>query len=193
MLALSFIQMKDIPGKNLFVVPPLLRKEVVDILPDNHGYIAGYMLNSGYSDEIIAWHKLHPEEELHFFWDKSDVPDDLEIEPNLTFHRINDIKFLEYLKNCKAFASTAGFESVCEAMYMKKPIMMVPTANHFEQQCNSMDAAKAGAGITDTRFNLSRLIDYIPQYGKHDNTFINWVKSGERLFLNHLEEMVNKN
>jgi len=116
----------------------------------------------------------------------------LEIEPKLTFHRINDVKFLQYIKNCKAFASTAGFESVCEAMYMKKPIMMIPTANHFEQKCNSLDAVKAGAGITDSKFNLSRLIEYIPQYGNHDDTFINWVKSGEKIFLQHLDELVNK-
>ena len=36
---------------------------------------------------------------------------------------------------CKAYASTAGFESVCEAMYLGKPILMVPA--HIEQDCNA--------------------------------------------------------
>lgn len=49
------------------------------------------------------------------------------------------------MAGCKAYASTAGFESVCEAMYLGKPILMVPA--HIEQDCNAYDAEKSGAGI----------------------------------------------
>lgn len=45
------------------------------------------------------------------------------------------------MAGCKAYASTAGFESVCEAMYLGKPILMVPA--HIEQDCNAYDAKKA--------------------------------------------------
>lgn len=33
----------------------------------------------------------------------------------------------------------AGFESVCEAMYLGKPLLMVPA--HIEQDCNISDIA----------------------------------------------------
>lgn len=187
-LGLSFVEMPDEPRKKLYVVPPLLRKEVLDITPSDKGYILGYMLNAGYSEEIIAWHKKNPDQEAHFFWDKKDAPEDLEVQSKLFFHRISDVKFLAYMKDCRAYASTSGFESICEAMYLKKPILMVPTAGHIEQLCNSVDAVRAGAGIACKSFELDKLIEYIPTY-KRDDTFVNWVRSAEDKFIQHLTNL----
>ena len=47
-------------------------------------------------------------------------------------------------------------------MYLGKPIMMVPVPNHIEQEINAWDGQRAGAGISDTKFNLSNLISYLP-------------------------------
>jgi len=185
-LALSFVPMPDIPKKKLFVVPPILRKEVLDLTPGNGGYLLGYMLNAGYGEEITRWHKNHPELEAHFFWDKKDAPDELEVQPKLFFHRISDVKFLKYMKDCMAFSSTSGFESVCEAMYLRKPVLMVPTAGHIEQRCNSVDAVRAGAGITSDSFELDKLLEFIPHYDKNDQSFINWVHQGETKFIEFL-------
>lgn len=185
-IALSFVPMMDIPHKKLFVVPPLLRHEVLEITPSDGNYVLGYMLNAGYSEEIIKWHKTNPNITGHFFWDKKNAPEDLEVEPNLFFHRINDIKFLTFMKDCSAYASTSGFESICEAMYMRKPILMVPTQGHYEQLCNSIDASRAGAGIICESFELDELLKFIPSYNKEDKKFINWVNGAEKKFLDIL-------
>lgn len=182
-LALSFTDMPNVPSRRIFVTPPLLRHEVLELKPNNGKYLLGYMLNAGYSEEIMAWHKNHPELEAHFFWDKKDAPNDLEAQPNLYFHRISDTKFLDYMKDCMAFSSTSGFESICEAMYLRKPVLMVPTAGHIEQRCNSVDAARAEAGITSDWFDLDRLLDYVPNYNKDDLTFVHWIQKGEATFL----------
>jgi uncharacterized protein (TIGR00661 family) len=182
-LALSFSPKSDIPGKKIFVVPPLLRKEVLELIPGNGDFLLGYILNAGYSEEIIRWHKTKPDVVAHFFWDKKDAPEDIEIEPNLYFHRINDTKFLNYMKDCKGYASTSGFESICEAMYLRKPVLLVPTAGHIEQRCNSIDAVSAGAGIASESFDIDKLIEFIPTYNKNDNQFIQWEKQAEQKFL----------
>lgn len=186
-LALSFVEMPDMPKKKICVVPPLLRKEVLEAVPGDGNYILGYMLNPGYAEEIIRWHEKHPGQVAHFFWDKKDAPEDLEARPNLFFHKISDVKFLNYMKDCSAFSSTAGFESVCEAFYLQKPLMMVPTGNHFEQECNAFDANRAGAGVFDFEFNLDRLLDFAPKYKKSD-VFPRWVKQAERKFIEILTE-----
>ena len=182
LLALSFSPMRDLPRKKIYVVPPLLRKEVLETTPTKGNYILGYMLNAGYSEEIIRWHQTRHEIIAHFFWDKKDAPEDLEVEPNLFFHRINDVKFLEYMKDCSGYASTSGFESICEAMFFRKPVLMVPTAGHIEQRCNSVDAVRAGAGITADKFDLDKLIEFIPSYNMGDE-FIQWVKQAEQKFI----------
>ena len=77
------------------------------------------------------------------------------MDDTLSFHQLDDVKFLRYMAGCKAYATTAGFESVCEAMYLGKPLLMVPA--HIEQECNAYDAMCAGAGIISTSFSLDRL------------------------------------
>lgn len=186
-LALSFVEMPDKPERKISVVPPLLRKEVLEAKTSDKGFILGYMLNTGYAEEIIEWHKLHPDKVLHFFWDKKDAPEDMEVHANLYFHTINDVRFLNYMKECSAFSSTAGFESVCEAFYLQKPLMMVPTGNHYEQNCNAFDANRAGAGVFAFKFNLDLLLELIPLYRKSE-TFPQWVRQAEQKFIKILTE-----
>lgn len=69
-LALSFRHMREIPAEGLVVVPPLLRKEVLDTELEEKEYLLGYLLNSGFSEEVKTWHQANPETTLHFFWDK---------------------------------------------------------------------------------------------------------------------------
>lgn len=171
-LALSFRKMRDIPSKGLLVVPPLLRREVLETEPTQGDYLHGYMVNSGFADEIQHWHNRRPSVCMHFFWDKKGVPETFAADANLTFHQLDDVLFLRYLAGAKAYATTAGFESVCEAMYLQKPVLMVPT--HIEQSCNAYDATQAGAGIAGDSFDLDLLLR-LSQHHRPDPTFRTWA------------------
>ena len=187
LLALSFYEMADIPGKRLFVVPPLLRQEVLSLEEQDGNYFHGYILNSGYADEIKAWHEKNPGTRLHFFWDNKEATKKHEkVSPGLTFHKINDLEFLQYMRSCKGFATTAGFESICEAIYLNKPVLMVPTSGHFEQECNALDALRCGVGIVSRNFNLSKLAQFIPNYRFDNSEYRKRVLESAEIFLRHL-------
>ncbi len=186
-LALSFTPMADRPGRRLYVVPPLLREQVRQLRPTTGGHILGYMLNPGYAGQIIRWHERHPEVEAHFFWDRRDAPDDLQVRLRLHFHRIDDEKFLRLMGSCRGYAGTAGFESVCEALYLRKPALVVPTAGHFDQRCNALDAFRAGAGVAADSFDLDRLMALIAVYDGDNHGFGAWADQAEPMFLRHLE------
>ena len=102
-------------------------------------------LNSGFADSVEEFHTIYPEVPLRFFWDKADADEVTRIDETLSFYQIDDVKFLNGMAGCRAYATTAGFESICEAMYLGKPVLMVPA--HIEQDCNAHDAMRAGAGI----------------------------------------------
>ena len=53
MLALSFKRMPDDSRHRIFVVPPLLRKEVLRQPVSQGDYIHGYMVNSGFSTQVM--------------------------------------------------------------------------------------------------------------------------------------------
>lgn len=188
-LALSLEPLKNLSDQRTIIVPPLLREEVLNATPSCEDFILGYMLNPGFSDEVVAWHTDNPNTVAHFFWDRKDVPEVHAVRKNLEFHQINDELFIEMLSRCKGYATTGGFESVCEAMYLGKPVMMVPA--HIEQECNAYDAALHGAGIVSETFTVSKLTHYLPLHDPNIK-FRNWAQKSESLFLKHLTGLPSK-
>lgn len=182
-LALSFRPDDNRNYGNITIVPPLLRSEVLHQEVVDGDYIHGYMLNSGFATELTAWSKNNPDQSLHFFWDKRNVEQTEMPTPKLALHKLSDTLFLNYMSGCKAYATTGGFESVCEAMYLQKPVLMVPT--HIEQECNVIDAARSGAGVAAHEFDLDLLLHFVPAYTKCME-FKYWARTAEDLFLTEL-------
>jgi len=177
--------MREAPLGGIVVVPPLLRQEVLDAVPSNGSYLHGYLLNSGFSEEIRSWHSRHPSVPMHFFWDKKDQRAEVKIDDCLSFHQLDDTLFLRYMLGAKAYATTAGFESVCEAMYLNKPVLMVPT--HIEQACNAYDASLSGAGVVADCFDLDVLLS-ISESHVENPVFRHWVKQADWLILREFRE-----
>lgn len=184
LFALSVKKMYNVPESRIVVIPPLLRKDVLQISVNDGNYLHGYMLNDLYADEIIRFQEKHPDVYINFFWDRKGADDKTEINEHLSFFRLNDRLFINYMAGCKAYATTAGFESVCEAMYMGKPVLMVPT--HIEQACNAFEASLAGAGIVAEDFELDKLLEYIPHYQKK-TLFRDWVQQASWYILKEFQ------
>ncbi|EKB48284.1 glycosyltransferase family protein [Cecembia lonarensis] len=153
-LALSFRPMKAPRRKKLTVLPPLLRKSIKGLHSNEGEYFLSYIVNPGYGEEIIFFAKKHPNIQIVAFWDKKDVPEIFTPLPNLTFHEVNDQLFLEKMANCKGLICTAGFESICEALYLDKPVMVVPVKGQYEQACNALETAASGVGIQHDTFDF---------------------------------------
>lgn len=187
-LALSFYPLKDYIPERIAVVPPLLRNEISSLKSTKGNYILGYMLNHGYEDEVKSWHRRYPDTKLHFFWDKQNVPSELRVDENLTLYTIDDEKFLNFMGGCCGYVTTAGFESVCEALYLDKAVMMIPA--HIEQEINAADVASFGGGVIGNNFDMSVLLDYMKSRRYSNNLFREWVDSAEQMFLRHLTTLV---
>ena len=185
-LALSFYPAEDLPGRNLYVSPPILRRQLFELRPDSAGgYLLVYLLNHGYEPEIVRWHGEHPEVPIHCFYDKPGAPEEERRDATLTFHRIHGDKFLRLMASSRGVACTAGFESVSEAVYLGKPLLMVPVENHLEQYLNGCDAEQAGIAVRDTAFRLSRLLE--PVNAAAVSRFRLWVDEAETRVMRAVE------
>lgn len=173
-LALSFSRMDNDEKRHIRVVPPLLRKEVMAQEPTQGDYIHGYMVNSGFASQVTEWHERRRSVPLHFFYDKKNITDVVEVDSTLHYHPLDDQAFLAQMAGCRAYASTAGFESICEAMYMGKPVLMVPA--HIEQECNAFDAMRAGVGVISKDFSLDRLLQFSLTF-KPNVKFLAWANN----------------
>ena len=101
---------------------------------------------------------------------------------------LDDKEFIRQMAGCMAYASTAGFESICEAMYLGKPLMMVPS--HIEQKCNAFDATKFDAAIESDKFDLSVLLNFSQNGFVPDAGFPQWALSAGDIIIRELEELV---
>jgi uncharacterized protein (TIGR00661 family) len=188
-VALSLYEVPDLPGKKLVVCPPILRPQLFTLQPRTDGsFVLVYLLNHGYADQILDWHRKNPRTVLHCFYDKPGAPPEFRQDDTLTFHRLDGEKFLRMMAECQYVACTAGFESVAEAAYLGKPLFLVPVENHIEQQVNAIDAVKAGLGVADRSFNFDRLIELPPRLDTAK--YHAWLNRAESILLATLERAV---
>jgi len=150
-IALSFTAEADQPDKRLFIVPPLIRPIIRSQKPSREDFLLVYLLDPGYRQQISSWSLIHPETRLDAF---SSEPPEASPGSALIWHELSGTKFIDCLARCRAYISTAGFDSIAEAAYLGKDIMMVPTKNHYEQMCNAVDANRAGLAISAENFDL---------------------------------------
>lgn len=189
LLALSLYPAHDLPEQRVRVVPPLLRPELFEkhaTTPDQPLLLV-YLWRPQLYPEILAWSEngaasmngLH----VHCFMDHPDKVDEERINDRLTVHHLNDRLFLDMMAASSGVASTSGFETTCEAMYLGKPLLMVPT--HIEQQCNARDAETIGAGLPADSFDLTRIL----QFKQADmSEFRHWVDQAADVFVSEVEK-----
>lgn len=191
LLALSFDQQPEVPGSRVRVVPPLLRRDAIERQPIPGDFLLAYTTNPGLVDQLVKAHHRHPAIPLRCFHSGTQATEE-RIDATLTYHAIDGKRFLDAMQQARAVVTTAGFEAVCEAFYLGKPVLMIPQPNHFEQACNALDGQRAGAGVAADAFNLDRLLDFMPHYDPEaSERFRAWYHRGYYLFLAALNRAVN--
>lgn len=185
-LALSFHQLDSTNA--IKVVPPLLREEVKRLTPTSGDFYLTYIVNSGYYEEIISFAKVNPKLKIRAYWDKKDAKETENPLTNLSFHRVHDKNFLRDMAECKGLVSTAGFESICEAMYLGKPVMVIPVRGQYEQACNALDTVNSGAGIASDNFDFTKLENLIQSGFNPENSTHEWTNTWPQIFQQILPE-----
>jgi uncharacterized protein (TIGR00661 family) len=191
LMALSFHEMQDIPDKKLYIMPPLLRKEIKSVKIKDEKFILIYLLHSAYFRDIEKWHQTNSSQVLHIFMDDLSLAEKCKTTKNIYIHPLDNSLFIEYLAKCQGVITTAGFETVCEAMCLNKSVLMVPSENNFEQTCNAYDAIRVGAGIMSSTFNPEKLLKYLVEKRKNEKNFNLWCDSFYEKFNNRIRDISN--
>ncbi len=153
-VALSFGPLPPHHPARLVVAPPLLRPGLERMSPRDDGHLLTYSLNPGYAAVVAEWHRRQQGVTVHCYVEGG--RESLRAAPAEGFHAhaLSAEGFLRHLEGCRAYVGTAGFESVCEALYLGKPALLVPTAGQHEQTLNAWDAERAGAAVVGTYDDL---------------------------------------
>jgi len=186
--ALAFAPLPAHPAQRLVVTPPLLRPGLEQLRPHDGGYLLTYALNPGYGDVVAEWHRRQPHVIVHCYLDGGrgalrNVPAE-----GFHAHALDADAFLRHLAGCRAYVGTAGFESVCEALYLGKPALVVPTGGQYEQTLNAWDAARVGAAAVGTYGDLGGFWAEPPVPRREAvDEFRGWVRRAPEMLVDIVE------
>ena len=124
--------------------------------------------------ELIKQSILHPNLVIQCF---TKLTKQFDCPPNLTVNNLDGKLFQEKMKICKAVICSGGFETASEAILQKKPLLMIPMPNHYEQYCNVNDAKLHGYAEWCDKIDLSK----IPNNQR-----------GNDIWFNKVREIINK-
>lgn len=178
-LALSFAP--KICSKSIIkYVPPLIRQELYDLHTSKENFVLVYLTEPSTIDDIINWHKLHQDIKVNYYGKKKPRY----YHPNFQYFKPDLTTFISSLASCSSVICSAGFELICEARYLGKPVYAVPVKKHIEQAYNAYDITSNGIGLSSSTFSKEIFKNSTNYTG--DFAFKTWVKKGEYTFLKEI-------
>jgi uncharacterized protein (TIGR00661 family) len=129
-----------------FILPPVIKKEILQAEPEDQGYITVYL--SSYNDIQLKKH-LSPLKDFQFQVFSKEVQAPVQ-DGNILFIPVSKAAFNKSLTNCSGIITGAGFETPAEALYLGKKLMVIPIRGQYEQYCNAAALEKMGVTRLDT-------------------------------------------
>ena len=137
--------------QNTTWVGTLIRPELMGIKPERGGHLVGYIRRQASPGTLAALASCGREVRLYGLGERPS-------QGSLRFLAIDERRFLDDLASCQAVISTAGNQLVGEALYLRKPMLVMPEALNFEQAVNAYFLERTGAGWAERGSLTSRLL-----------------------------------
>lgn len=124
------------------LVPPIIRSAVQQLVPRSGDHVLVYY-NQAEGTEHVLEMLRQVDAQFVVYNFEPERPDEY---PNLHFKEPSLEGFLQDLAASRAVICTAGFTLISEALYLGKPLMVVPNRGIFEQTLNALFLERDGLG-----------------------------------------------
>ena len=134
------------------LVPPIIRSDVQELEPADGEHILVYYNQADGADHVLDSFRQSDASYIVYNFN----PPDPDRYPNIQFKQPSIHGFLEDLAQSRAVVCTAGFTLISEALYLGKPLMVIPNRGIFEQTLNALALERAGLGRAVLNRTLSQ-------------------------------------
>jgi len=161
-------------------LPPILRPRVLSMETENRGHLLVYHSFVRMFEPLRTYAAQHPNVPIIAYG--YDHPP-RGAQENIHFET-DSTRFLEDLSTCDAYIGTAGFQSISEAFYLGKKIVVQPIEGHYEQIWNASQVEEHGMGRR-CRGNLAEALDQEFDAELH-RRLVPWYGNGPQLSYERL-------
>ena len=191
---LSVDEQPAMSAQRLRVMPTLLRRQLTArrrfSKTESDSSVLAYTTQPSLQTEVLKAHQKRPEVLIRYFHPQTQTTQ--KRTDTLEFNPINGQRYLDAIQCCQAVLTTAGFDSVYKALYLGKPVQMMPQPVHYAQACNALDGRRVGAGVAHHTFDSHRLIAYTITYDEMSSErFRKWHTKEHRRFVTALQRVVD--
>jgi len=172
---------------DVYPIGPILRQRVLDAEPSDAGHVLSYLRSKTPPQVIDALEACDRPVRVYGLGQRA-------ARGNITFHEIDEQRFVEDLAGATALISAAGNQLLGEALFLGKPILALPEPHHHEQQINAHYLRQMHGGNfvrldRVTPDNVQRFMQQLPHYRERIASFrdrLNGTADALELIEHHL-------
>lgn len=172
-LTYSFAPLRpQLPGQQ--IIPPCIRSEVEAADPVQGAHILFYCSIGQIPRGLIEFAIANPSVEIRAYAPKAVVAESLP--SNIIMPGTE--RYLEDFATCRVFIANAGFESLAEAVFLRKPTLIVPIRGQWEQEINAYLIEHFGIGLTADDFSAAAFEKALRHETPPSEELRDWVLQG---------------
>jgi uncharacterized protein (TIGR00661 family) len=156
----------DVPinNRNAVLTPPVVRNKVLEYNASDGDHILMYSTDSGtqMQKRVYDIASRFTDFRFHIYGFNQDLE-----KGNCIFKETSSDGFLQDLSACRAVIATAGFSLISECLHFRKPMLLMPIQDQYEQMLNALYVEKLGAGHRTNGINadsLSRFLNSLDRF-----------------------------
>ena len=184
-LAMSFFS-APVRRKNTFLLPPILRQEILDTRPVVGEHVLVYVTSPS-SDLARVLNSASGSFIAYGFGRQGRSESG-----NIVFKKPSTSEFLEDLAGCRAIIANAGFSLVSEALYLRKPYLAFPVKNQFEQIFNAYHLHKMGYGAYWEKLNTGNVESFLASLPQYRSRLEQYPHQDNHALLAKLDELIRE-
>ncbi|MGQ9630217.1 MAG: glycosyltransferase family protein [bacterium] len=171
---------------NTFLVPTVLRDEVLRLRPSEGSHILVYQTSATNRALATALKEVRDHRFVIYGFNVA------RREGNLEFKVFSVEGFLEDLASSLAVIANGGLTLIGEALYLKKPVYSEPIRRQFEQILNALMVERCGYGKFDDAISPEGIKDFIRNIPAYRKNLCGYNQDGNLLLFERMDELIGR-
>ena len=171
------------------LVPPVLRREVLEARPEPGEHLLVYQTSTSYGGllEVLSRSGV----ECRIYGMRREIEEE-QREGNLRFRPFSETGFVDDLRTARGVVANGGFTLLGEAVYLRRPVLSVPVGKQFEQVLNARYLEIEGYGAAAEAVTAETLAAFLERLPELSRNLAGYRQDGNRRLFGELDERLEE-